>query len=119
MKIVLEKLPSPLVFFNGSDSEIMEAEAIVERNNQKLLHIADMVRDGTADYAFTDRSYKAGTISRLVLHRSAKYERDLQLTCLHYSGSDFLYPVYDCRIDSDRKLLEEFEGDIFTLKEKT
>lgn len=113
MKIVLEKLSSPLVFFNGSDSEIMEAEELIERNNKKLLHIAGMVRDGTADYAFTDRSYASGVISRLVLHRSAKYDMDLQVTCLRCGGNgDILYPVYDCRIDSDVKLLQEFEGDV-------
>jgi hypothetical protein len=118
-KIILEKLSSPLVFFNGSDSEIMEAEALVERNNEKLLHVASMIRDGDADYAFTDRSYASGVISRLVLHRSAKYQKEhLQLTCLRCNGIDILYPVYDCCIDSDTKLLREFEGDVINVSRK-
>ena len=115
MEIVLESIDS-MVFFFGTDSEIEEAERADERNKERLLSIANMIQAGSADYAYTDTEHANGRITRLVLHRSAKYENDLQLTCLNYQGIEFLYPVYDCRIDSETKLLQEWTGNTFYIE---
>lgn len=116
MEIVLENNFAPDVFFFGTDSEIEEAEKEDQRNRKKLLFAADQVRTGAASYAYSDTEHGNGRITRLVLHRSAKYGNDLQLTCLNYQGASFLYPVYDCRIDSETKLLQEWTGSTFYIE---
>jgi hypothetical protein len=116
MEIVLEKSFDPMVFFFGTDSEIEEAEKEDQRNRKKLLSAADQVRTGAANYAYSDTEHCNGRITRLVLHRSAKYGDDLQLTCLNYQGIEFLYPVYDCRIDSADKLIQEWTGSTFFIE---
>ncbi len=116
MEIVLEKSFDPMIFFFGTNAEIEEAEKEDQRNKERLLFAADQVRSGAADYAYSDTEHCNGRITRLVLHRSAKYGNDLQLTCLNYQGSDFLYPVYDCRIDSETKLLQEWTGSTFYIE---
>lgn len=116
MKIVLENNFAPDVFFFGTDSEIEEAEKEDQRNKEKILYIANLVKAGAADYAYTDTEHVNGRVSRLVLHRSAKYGNDLQLTCLNYQGASFLYPVYDCRIDSEDKLIQEWTGSTFYIE---
>lgn len=115
MEIVLEKSFDPMVFFFGTDAEIEEAEKEDQRNRKKLLSAANQVRTGAANYAYSDTEHANGRITRLVLHRSAKYEC-LQLTCLNYQGGDFLYAVYDCRIDSEDKLLQEWTGSTFYIE---
>ena len=115
MEIVLEKSFDPDVFFLGTDAEIEEAEKEDQRNRERLLSIANMIQAGSADYAYTDMKHANGRITRLVLHRSAKYEC-LQLTCLNYQGGDFLYAVYDCRIDSEDKLIREWTGSTFYIE---
>jgi hypothetical protein len=116
MEIVLEKSFDPDVFFLGTDAEIEEAEKEDQRNRKKLLTAADQVRTGAANYAYSDTEHCNGRITRLVLHRSAKYGDDLQLTCLNYQGIEFLYPVYDCRIDSEEKLIREWTGSTFYIE---
>lgn len=116
MEIVLEKSFDPMVFFFGTDAEIEEAEKEDQRNRKKLLTAADQVRTGAANYAYSDTEHVNGRITRLVLHRSAKYGNDLQLTCLNYQGIEFLYPVYDCRIDSEDKLIREWTGSTFIIE---
>ena len=115
MEIVLENSFDPEVYFFGTDKEIEEAEKEDQRNRKKLLSAADQVRTGAANYAYSDTEHVNGRITRLVLHRSAKYEC-LQLTCLNYQGNDFLYPVYDCRIDSEEKLIQEWTGSTFYIE---
>jgi hypothetical protein len=115
MEIVLEKSFDPDVFFLGTDAEIEEAEKEDERNRERLLNMARMIQAGSADYAYTDTRHANGRITRLVLHRSAKYDC-LQLTCLNYQGGDFLYAVYDCRIDSEEKLIREWTGSTFFIE---
>lgn len=115
MEIVLENRFDPEVYFFGTESEIEEAEKEDQRNRKKLLSAADQVRTGAANYAYSDTEHANGRITRLVLHRSAKYEC-LQLTCLNYQGGDFLYAVYDCRIDSEDKLLQEWTGSTFYIE---
>ena len=116
MEIVPEKSFDPMVFFFGTDAEIEEAEKEDQRNRKKLLSAADQVRTGAANYAYSDTEHANGRITRLVLHRSAKYGNDLQLTCLNYQGIEFLYPVYDCRIDTEEKLLQEWTGSTFYIE---
>ena len=116
MEIVLENSFDPMVFFFGTDAEIEEAEKEDQRNRERLLSIANMIQAGSADYAYTDTKHANGRITRLVLHRSAKYGNDLQLTCLNYQGIEFLYPVYDCRIDSEDKLIQEWTGSTFFIE---
>lgn len=116
MEIVLEKSFDPMVFFFGTDAEIEEAEKEDQRNRKKLLTAADQVRTGAANYAYSDTEHVNGRITRLVLHRSAKYGNDLQLTCLNYQGIEFLYAVYDCRIDSEEKLIQEWTGSTFYIE---
>ena len=116
MEIVLENSFDPMVFFFGTDAEIEEAEKEDQRNRKKLLTAADQVRTGAANYAYSDTEHANGRITRLVLHRSAKYGKDLQLTCLNYQGIEFLYPVYDCRIDTEDKLIQEWTGNTFFIE---
>lgn len=115
MEIVLENRFDPEVYFFGTDAGIEEAEREDERNRERLLNMARLIQAGSADYAYTDAKHANGRITRLVLHRSAKYEC-LQLTCLNYQGGDFLYAVYDCPIDTEEKLIREWTGSTFYIE---
>ena len=99
----------PVLIFTGTDQEREAAEKCYEYNEQLKERAYNMVLSGNCLFAYIDNMHKNGRLSRLVLHKSAKYEC-LQLTCLNYENGDFLYPVYDCSIDNYNKFSFEFSG---------
>jgi hypothetical protein len=108
MELLFKNYDSVLLF-TGTDQEREAAEKCYEYNEQLKQKAYNMVLSGNCLFAYIDNMHKNGRLSRLVLHKSAKYEC-LQLTCLNYENGDFLYPVYDCSIDNYNKFSFEFSG---------
>lgn len=98
----------PEVFFLGSDEEIAAAEKLQDENDNLIMEIAHKIKAGTFLYAYSDVNYNNGYMSREVLHNSAKYRNQLQLTTLTYINGEFAFASYDCRITDKNKLLSEF-----------
>lgn len=97
----------PIKIFTGTEEE---AERISDRNRKTLLNLYKLVKRGRLDYIYTVR-ISGGRKSILVLHPSAKYENALQLTCYHETlDGDFLYMVYDCRIEDESDFSREFHA---------
>lgn len=100
----------PIKIFTGTEEEAAEAERISDRNNRTLLNLYKLVKRGKLDYIYTVW-ISGDQKSVLVLHPSAKYETGLQLTCYHETlDGNFLYMVYDCRIEDERDFLREFHA---------
>lgn len=98
----------PEVFFLGSDEEIAAAEKLQDENDNLIVEIARKIKAVTFLYAYYDVNYNNGYTSRFVLHNSAKYHNQLQLTTLTYIKGKFAFASYDCRITDKSKLLSEF-----------
>ena len=100
----------PIKIFTGTEEEAAEAERISKRNNRTLLNLYKLVKRGKLDYIYTVR-ISGDRKSIIVLHPSAKYETGLQLTCYNETlTGDFLFMVYDCRIESESDFLREFHA---------
>lgn len=103
-----------LVFFHGSDQEIEAAEKLQDENDARIEALARAITEGRADFAYIDH-FTTGRDgrrwnSRHVLHRSAKYGSDLQMTVVTYIDGVFQYMSYDEHISDDHKLRMSFGG---------
>lgn len=104
----------PMVFFDGSDHEIDAAEKKQAANDRRVESIARAIKSGRLLYAYIDhfttgRDGRAWN-SRHVLHRSAKYGTDLQVTSVMYIDGVYQYMTYDERVRNDKELARAFGG---------
>lgn len=104
----------PLVFFEGTDQEIEATEKLQDENDARIEALARAITEGRADFAYIDH-FTTGRDgrrwnSRHVLHRSAKYGTDLQMTVITYIDGIFQYMSYDEHITDDHKLRMSFGG---------
>ena len=100
----------PIKIFTGTEEEAAEAERISDRNRRTLINLYNLVKRGKLDYIYTVRISRDRK-SILALHRSAKYETGLQLTCYHETlTGEFLYMVYDCKIEDEKDFTREFHA---------
>lgn len=104
----------PLVFFHGTDQEIEAAEKTEAANDKKVASIARAIKSGRLLYAYIDhvttgRDGRAWN-SRHVLHKSAKYGADLQVTAVTYIDGVFQYMTYDERVKNNEELTRAFGG---------
>lgn len=104
----------PLVFFEGSDQEIEAAEKTEAANDKKVVSIARAIKSGRLLYAYIDhittgRDGRAWN-SRHVLHKSAKYGSDLQVTSVMYIDGVYQYMTYDERVRNNKDLTSAFGG---------
>ena len=104
----------PLVFFEGSDQEIEAAEKLQDENDARIEALARAITEGRADFAYIDH-FTTGRDgrrwnSRHVLHRSAKYGSDLQMTVVTYIDGVYQYMSYDEHITDNHKLRMSFGG---------
>ena len=104
MELLFKKY-DPVLIFTGTDQEREKAEKCYEYNQDILRAAFERVQSENSLFAYID-TICGKRLSRLVLHRSAKYDC-LQLTCLNYENGEFLYPVYDCMINSFEKFSQE------------
>ena len=104
----------PLVFFHGTDQEIEDAEKTEAANDKKVVSIARAIKSGRLSYAYIDH-FSTGRDGRRwnsqhVLHKSAKYGSDLQMTVITYIDGVFQYMSYDEHITDNHKLRMSFGG---------
>lgn len=104
----------PLVFFHGTDQEIEAAEKTEAGNDKKVVSIARAIKSGRLSYAYIDhistgRDGRAWN-SRHVLHKSAKYGTDLQVTSVMYIDGVYQYMTYDERVRNNEELTRAFGG---------
>ena len=104
----------PLVFFHGTDQEIEDAEKTEAANDKKVVSIARAIKSGRLSYAYIDH-FSIGRDGRRwnsqhVLHKSAKYGSDLQVTAVTYIDGVFQYMTYDERVRNNEELTRAFGG---------
>ena len=104
----------PLIFFNGTDQEIEAAEKTEAANDKKVVNIARAIKSGRLSYAYIDH-FSTGRDgrrwnSRHVLHKSAKYGSDLQVTAVTYIDEVYQYMTYDERVRDNKELTRAFGG---------
>lgn len=104
----------PLVFFHGTDQEIEAAEKTEAGNDKKVVSIARAIKSGRLSYAYIDH-FSTGRDgrrwnSRHVLHNSAKYGSDLQVTAVTYIDGVYQYMTYDERVSDSKELTRAFGG---------